>query len=67
MRADPFEATWPSVVAWLEAEPDRTAKEMLESLRGCRPSVGERVKASEFGPAIRRDGVVAADFLTSAN
>jgi hypothetical protein len=32
-RQDPFEAAWPQVVAWLEAEPDRTAKEMLEQLQ----------------------------------
>lgn len=32
-RKDPFEVTWPRVVAWLEAEPDRTAKELFERLR----------------------------------
>jgi hypothetical protein len=32
-RVDPFEAAWPRVVAWLEAEPDRTAKEMLDRLQ----------------------------------
>jgi hypothetical protein len=32
-RQDPFEATWLRVVAWLEAEPDRTAKELLERLQ----------------------------------
>ncbi len=32
-RADPFEAVWTLVVAWLEAEPDRTAKEMLARLQ----------------------------------
>ena len=43
-RADPFEATWPRVVTWLESEPDRTAKELFERLRGERPgefSVGQ--------------------------
>lgn len=33
-RKDPFEATWPRVVTWLESEPDRTAKELFERLRG---------------------------------
>lgn len=33
-REDPFAATWPRVVTWLEAEPDRTAKELLDRLRG---------------------------------
>ena len=32
-RTDPFEAVWPRVVAWLEVEPDRTAKELFERLR----------------------------------
>jgi len=32
-RADPYEAVWPRVVAWLELEPDRTAKELFERLR----------------------------------
>ena len=43
-RKDPFEATWPRVVTWLESEPDRTAKELFERLRGERPgdfSVGQ--------------------------
>jgi retron-type reverse transcriptase len=32
-RPDPFEAVWPRVVTWLETEPDRTAKELLERLQ----------------------------------
>jgi hypothetical protein len=43
-RKDPFEAMWPRVVTWLESEPDRTAKELFERLRGERPadfSVGQ--------------------------
>jgi hypothetical protein len=31
-RVDPFEATWPRIVTWLETEPDRTAKELLARL-----------------------------------
>ena len=34
---DPFEATWPRVVTWLESEPDRTAKELFARLREERP------------------------------
>ncbi len=32
-RRDPFETAWPRVVQWLEAEPDRTAKELFDRLR----------------------------------
>lgn len=32
-RVDPFESTWPRVLAWLEAELDRTAKELLARLQ----------------------------------
>jgi hypothetical protein len=32
-RADPFDAVWARVVTWLEAEPDRTAKELLGRLQ----------------------------------
>jgi hypothetical protein len=31
-RVDPFEYVWPRVQGWLEAEPDRTAKEMFDRL-----------------------------------
>ena len=37
-RKDPFEATWPRVVTWLECEPDRTAKELFQRLRDERPT-----------------------------
>jgi hypothetical protein len=43
-REDPFEATWPRVVTWLESEPDRTGKELFERLRAEHPgafSVGQ--------------------------
>jgi hypothetical protein len=32
-REDPLKELWPRVVTWLAAEPDRTAKELLERLR----------------------------------
>ena len=37
-REDPFEATWHRVVAWLNSEPDRTAKELLLRLQAEDPS-----------------------------
>ena len=38
-RADPFEGAWPQLWAWFEAEPDRTARELLERL-GATQSAG---------------------------
>jgi hypothetical protein len=38
-RADPFESVWPLVITWLEAEPDRTGKELFERLQGQYPNV----------------------------
>ena len=32
-RRDPFETTWPRVVTWLEAEPDRIGRELFERLQ----------------------------------
>ena len=32
-RPDPFETVWPRIRAWLDVEPDRTAKELLERLQ----------------------------------
>ena len=37
-RSNPFEATWPRVVTWLESEPDQTAKQLSERLRAEAPS-----------------------------
>jgi hypothetical protein len=31
-RADPFEGAWPQLRAWFDAEPDRTARELLGRL-----------------------------------
>ena len=36
-RADPFESAWPLVCRWLEAEPDRTAKELFHRLQAQLP------------------------------
>lgn len=38
-RRDPFETTWPRVVQWLEAEPDRTAKELFARLQREHPGM----------------------------
>ena len=32
-REDPFASVWPRILGWLEAEPDRTAKELLRRLQ----------------------------------
>ena len=36
-RVDPFEVAWPLVCRWLEAEPDRTAKELFRRLQTEQP------------------------------
>ena len=38
-RVDPFEAAWPLLCRWLEAEPDRTAKELFQRLQADQPGV----------------------------
>ena len=38
-RVDPFEIAWPLVRRWLEAEPDRTAKEIFQRLQIDQPGV----------------------------
>lgn len=37
MRVNPFEEVWPVVEDWLEAEPERTAQEILGRLQGAFP------------------------------
>jgi hypothetical protein len=36
-RVDPFDDVWPNVVAWLEQQPDRTAKELFARLCDASP------------------------------
>jgi hypothetical protein len=36
-REDPFDGVWPQIATWLETEPDRTAKELLERLQAEKP------------------------------
>jgi hypothetical protein len=38
-QKDPFENVWPQVQAWLEDEPDRTAKELFQRLQASGPGV----------------------------
>jgi hypothetical protein len=38
-RKDPFEDVWPRVVAWLESEPDATAKGLLQRLQSEAPNI----------------------------
>ena len=38
-RRDPFETVWPSVLEWLEVEPDRVGKELFERLQSEHPGV----------------------------
>lgn len=38
-REDPFADVWPSVLLWLETEPDRTAKELFKRLQAENPAV----------------------------
>lgn len=38
-KDDPFEETWPTVQAWLEAEPHRTAKELFKRLQDLCPGI----------------------------
>lgn len=41
-RKDPFEQVWPTIVLWLENEPERTSKELFERLTCLHPG--------DFGP-----------------
>jgi hypothetical protein len=38
-RKDPYEAVWPQVIEWLEAEPDTNAKEAFDRLRQAHPGM----------------------------
>jgi hypothetical protein len=73
-RADPFEGVWPNVVAWLEADPDRTAKELLQRLQSEDPgaySDGQvrtlQRRVHEWRRACARRLVFGADDLASAS
>lgn len=36
-RKDPFEAVWPRILLWLDAEPERAAKDLLDQLQAEQP------------------------------
>ena len=36
-RKDPFEAAWPEILAWLQKEPDKTAKDLFKKLQDKHP------------------------------
>ena len=38
-RKDAFESAWPLLLAWLESDPDRTAKDLLDQLAHEQPGV----------------------------
>jgi Integrase core domain len=66
-RPDPFEAVWPRVVAWLEAEPDRTAKELLERLREDSPEAFTRGHLRTLQRRVKRWRQLAARRLVFAD
>ncbi len=53
-RKDPFETVWPLVLSWLEAEPDCTAKELLQRLQNERPPMFLLMSREAIGTAARR-------------
>lgn len=72
-RKDPFEAAWPIVHAWLEVDPDRTARELLGRLQQTQPgpfsdsllrTLQRRVK--EWRSARARELVFGDDALAHA-
>lgn len=50
-RADPFEEDWPTVLEWLEAAPDSTAKSLFERLMSEQPG---KYKTSQLRTLQRR-------------
>jgi hypothetical protein len=59
-RKDPFETVWPLVRSWLEAEPDRTAKELLQRLQQERPDDFPDRMLRTMGRRVREWRVAAA-------
>ena len=72
-RKDPFEAVWPSVRAWLEAEPDRVGSDLFARLQHERPGVfpdGQlrtfQRRVREWRQAMARQLVFASPSLDAA-
>jgi len=59
-RKDPFETVWPLVRSWLEAEPDRTARELLERLQAQQPGAFPDGMLRTMGRRVREWRVAAA-------
>ncbi len=68
-RPDPFEAVWPRIRAWLDVEPDRTGKELLEKLQAEYPgqfSPGSLRTLQRRVQAWRRDAARRLIFVRGA-
>jgi len=65
-RKDPFESVWPVVRAWLDAEPDRTAKELLKRLQGEHPGMFPDAQLRTLQRRVKRWRTAAARELVLA-
>lgn len=66
-RKDPFERAWPSVRAWLEAEPDRIGRELFVRLQGELPGVFPDGQLRTFQRRVREWRLAAARQLVFAS
>ena len=53
-RADPFESVWPTVVLWLEAEPDRTGRNSSSGCGASTPTRSRRANCARCSGGSRR-------------
>jgi len=65
-RKDPFEAVWPTIVAWLDAEPDRTAAELFERVQKEHPGMFSDGKLRTLQRRVREWRAAAARRLIVA-
>ena len=66
-RKDPFEAVWPSVRGWLEAEPDRIGSDLFARLQHERPGVFPDAQLRTFQRRVREWRQAAARQLVFAS
>jgi hypothetical protein len=66
-RVDPFEAVWPCVRTWLEAEPDRIGRELFIRLQGECPGVFPDGQLRTFQRRVREWRHAAARHLVFAS
>jgi hypothetical protein len=66
-RVDPFEAVWPCVRTWLEAEPDRIGRELFVRLQDERPGVFPDGQLRTFQRRVREWRHAAARHLVFAS